>query len=61
MAYSDYSRVQRPKGSMSFNAWGLVALIIVGFGILHVIGGIALRNTSGTSPTETQSAAIHRD
>jgi hypothetical protein len=61
MAYSDYSRVQRPKGPMSLNVWVLITLTVVGFGILHVIGGIALRNTSSTSPTETPSAAIHHD
>jgi hypothetical protein len=61
MANSDYSRVQRPKGSMPLNVWVLMALTIVGFGILHVIGGMALRNTSSTSPMETPSAAIHHD
>jgi hypothetical protein len=61
MANSDYSRVQRPNGSMPLNAWVLVALIVVGFGILHVIAGMALHNTASSRFVEPPSAAIHGD
>jgi hypothetical protein len=60
MAISDDSRARRPNGSMPLNVWVLIALTVVGFGILHVIGGIAL-NTSGTRPMEAPSTAIHGD
>jgi hypothetical protein len=61
MANSDYSRVQRPNRSMSRNAWMLIAVAVVGFGILHVLGGIALLGASSTRPTETSPTAIHGD
>jgi hypothetical protein len=61
MANSDYARVPRPNGSISLNTWTLIAIAVVGFGILHVLGGLALLGTSSNGPTETPPSAIHGD
>lgn len=61
MAINNHSHDRRPNGSMSFKAWILIAVTVIGFGILHVFGGITLLNASSAIHTETPPATIHGD
>jgi hypothetical protein len=61
MENNNHSRDQRPNGSMPLSAWILIAVTIIGFGILHVFGGITLLNASSAVHPETPPTAIQGD
>jgi hypothetical protein len=58
MANDDDARTQRSSEPMSINPWIVVAA--VGFGILHVIGGVIIHDAS-SRPTQTSQVAIQGD
>jgi hypothetical protein len=57
MANGNDARVSRLNTSTSL----LIAVAIVGFGVLHVVGEIMLNNASHTRSTEGSLIAIHGD
>jgi hypothetical protein len=61
MANGNDARVPRLNRSTSLNAWVLIAVAIVGFGILHVVGEMMLHKASHISSTEGSLTAIHGD
>jgi hypothetical protein len=58
-ANGDYSRVPRPRPAMSFGVRMLTAIAVIGFGILHLIGGARLSHGSNDRPTQNSISAIH--
>ena len=47
--------------SMSLHEKTLVAAVIVGFGILHIVGGTMLQSAAANSPIENAMAVQHGD
>ena len=60
-ANGDYSRVPRPRPAMSVSVRMLTATAVIGFGILHLIGGARLSHGSNHRPTQNSISAIHGD
>jgi len=56
-----YPRVQRSKDSMSLNAMIPIALVLLTFAILHVIGAVMLQRMSATLPIEDPTFTVHGD
>lgn len=54
-------RVQRSKDSMSPNAMMPLALVLLAFAILHVMGAVMLQRMSATLPTEDPTFTVHGD
>jgi hypothetical protein len=57
VANRDDARMQRSSESTSINPWIIVAA--VGFGILHVVGGVIIHNAS--RPNQASQVAIQGD
>ena len=56
------TRHHRPsRPSMSLQGSALIAGILVGFGILHIVAGAMLRTAAGNSPLENAMDAHHGD
>jgi hypothetical protein len=61
MSSDHRSHLAPPQPSMPFNARTLTIIAVVGFGILHLIGGIIISRASDDRPAESSLAAIHGD
>ena len=57
MANRDDARAQRSGESTSISSWIIVAA--VGFGILHVVGGVIIHNAS--RPNQASQVALQGD
>jgi hypothetical protein len=55
------SRVQRSKASTSLNATIPIAVVLLGFAILHVIGAAVLQPRSAALPTEDTKPMLRGD
>jgi hypothetical protein len=50
------------RSKISLSATICIAVVIVGFGILHIIGGTVLqRHSPAASPMDGSISAVHRD
>jgi hypothetical protein len=54
-------RVQPSRSSMSLGARILIAATVVGFGVLHILGGTMLRQASASPSVETTMLMNHGD
>jgi hypothetical protein len=54
-------RIERPGFAMPLNTKLLLAAIVVGFGILHVVGGTKLQRAPGQAPIENALPSDHGD
>jgi hypothetical protein len=61
MASDDCSHSPPSRPAQPFNARTLTIMIVVGFGILHLIGGILMSRASDDRPAENSFAALHGD
>ena len=53
-------RVQRSGSSMPLGARILIAATVVGFGVLHIVGGTMLRHTSASPSVETAEMRMNQ-